>query len=183
MNPTAVGEQPAAPSAADPDPPNSPFGSFEEFYRANADRVHRALAVTLGDAHLAREATDEGMARACARWKRVAELNNPGGWVYRVGLNWATSWWRKVRREQPMPDGGAADLRVTSPTDPAASAAVVALRRLSTVYRAVVVCRVLLDLSTAETAAVLEISEGTVKSRLARALAALRTALTEEGEA
>jgi len=44
---------------------------------------------------------------------------------------------------------------------------------------AVIVCRVLLDLSTADTAAVLGIAEGTVKSRLARGLSALRTELTE----
>jgi RNA polymerase sigma-70 factor (ECF subfamily) len=157
---------------------SSSSGSFEDFYRAQADRVHRALAVTLGDAHLAREATDEAMARACARWRRVSELDNPGGWVYRVGLNWATSWWRKVGRERGMSadDHGG----VVPPVEPGATAALVALGRLSTAHRAVVVCRVLLDLSVAETAAVLAISEGTVKSRLARALAALRTELSEE---
>jgi RNA polymerase sigma-70 factor (ECF subfamily) len=41
----------------------------------------------------------------------------------------------------------------------------------------VIVCRVLLDLSTAETADVLGISEGTVKSRLSRGLGALRQVL------
>jgi DNA-directed RNA polymerase specialized sigma24 family protein len=152
--------------------------SFEDFYRAQAGRVHRALAVTLADADVAREATDEAMARACARWGRVSELDNPGGWVYRVGLNWATSWWRKVGRERPfsVDDHGG----LLPPVEPGATTALVALRGLGTHHRAVVVCRVLLDLSVAETAVVLAISEGTVKSRLARALAALRTALSEE---
>jgi RNA polymerase sigma factor (sigma-70 family) len=150
--------------------------SFEAFYRAQADRVYRALAITLGDPQLAREAADEGMARAFARWPAVQSLQNPGGWVYRVGLNWATSWWRKRRREQPLPtmhDLPAGD-------DPQAAAALVAVRDLAAAQRAVVVCRVLLDLSTVETAAVLGIPTGTVKSRLARALAALRVALIEE---
>ena len=152
--------------------------SFEDFYRAQAGRVYRALAATLIDTYLAREATDEAMARACARWRRVSELDNPGGWVYRVGLNWATSWWRKVGRERSfsVDDHGG----LVPPVEPGTTAALVALRGLSTPHRAVVVCRVLLDLSVAETAAVLGISEGTVKSRLARALAALRTALSEE---
>ncbi|WP_238454949.1 sigma factor-like helix-turn-helix DNA-binding protein [Micromonospora sp. ATA51] len=43
-----------------------------------------------------------------------------------------------------------------------------------------IVCRVLLDLSTAETAAVLNLAEGTVRSRLSRGLAELRVALEEK---
>jgi RNA polymerase sigma-70 factor (ECF subfamily) len=41
----------------------------------------------------------------------------------------------------------------------------------------VVVCRVLLECSTGETAALLRIPTGTVKSRLARGLALLRTTI------
>jgi RNA polymerase sigma-70 factor (ECF subfamily) len=151
---------------------------FEEFYRGQGDAVYRALAVALGDPDLAREATDEAMLRAYARWQRVGAMDNPGGWVFRVGLNWATSWWRRIRRERPLlveehhpqVDGPDTD------TD----AAVAALAALPLTQRAVVVCRVLLELSTAETATILGIAEGTVKSRLARALSGLRTRLTEE---
>ncbi|HEY8471157.1 MAG TPA: sigma factor-like helix-turn-helix DNA-binding protein [Natronosporangium sp.] len=150
---------------------------FEAFYRAAVDRVYRALVVTLGDPQLAREATDEAMTRAYANWARVRTLENPGGWAYRVGLNWANSWWRKRRRERIVPSAPP-DTTVTPP-DPAATAAGQALAALALPQRAVVVCRVLLELSTAETAAVLGVAEGTVKSRLARALAALRTALTD----
>jgi len=157
--------------------PRSDVGSFEEFYRAQADRVYRALAVTLGDADAARDATAEAMARAYGRWSTVSKVDNPGGWVYRVGLNWATSRWRRRRREHPLPAGfdpGAAAV------DLDAVSAMATLQTLNTLSRAVVVCRVLLDLSTAETATVLDIAEGTVKSRLARALATLRTRLAEE---
>jgi RNA polymerase sigma-70 factor (ECF subfamily) len=73
--------------------------SFEAFYGAEVDRLYRALAVTLGDHHVGREAVDEAMARACARWRIVGGYDQPGGWVYRVALNWARSRWRKVRRE------------------------------------------------------------------------------------
>ena len=148
---------------------------FEEFYRAEADRLYRALAVTLGDPHLAREAADEAMARAYAQWSRVRDHDNPGGWAFRVGLNWATSWWRKVRRERPLLVSADARDVVDSP---GAAHALTALHTLPLPQRAVVVCRVLLDLSTVETAAVLGIAEGTVKSRLARGLAELRRALT-----
>jgi RNA polymerase sigma-70 factor (ECF subfamily) len=150
---------------------------FEEFYRGQGDGVYRALAVALGDADLAREAADEAMLRAYARWSSVGAMDNPGGWVFRVGLNWATSWWRRTRRERPLP----VEERHPQVAGPDADTdAVTALAALPLAQRAVVVCRVLLELSTAETATVLGIAEGTVKSRLARALAGLRTTLTEE---
>lgn len=152
--------------------------SFDGFYRAQVDRVYRALALTVGNDDLAREAVDEAMARAYARWGRVGGLDNPAGWVYRVGLNWATSWRRKVRRERPP----VADDRhpATPGPDASAVAARTALERLPLAQRAVVVCRVLLDLSTADTATVLGVTEGTVKSRLSRALTGMRAALAEE---
>lgn len=148
--------------------------SFEDFYASHVDRVYRALAVALADFDLAREATDEAMLRAYARWSRVGSYDNPGGWVFRVGLNWATSWWRRARGERTLLGNAA----WVDPPD--ATVAVTALAALPVSQRAVVVCRVLLELSTSETAAVLGVPEGTVKSRLARALAGLRAALTEE---
>jgi RNA polymerase sigma-70 factor (ECF subfamily) len=162
-----------AQAALDPEP-------FDAFYRAHVDRIHRALSLTLGDASLGREATDEAMVRAYANWPRVRGLDNPAGWVFRVGLNWALSWRRKLRRERPaVPED---QHPPAAPPDPAALAAREALAQLPVAQRAVVVCRVLLDLSTSETAAALSLSEGTVKSRLARSLTALRTTLTEEGD-
>ncbi len=150
---------------------------FEVFYRANVDRLHRALAVTLRREDLAGEAVAEAMARAWSRWPTVGNLDNPAGWVFRVALNWATSWWRKVRRERPPVTE--ADQPQHRPPD-RALAARDALDRLPDPQRAVITCRVLLDLSTAETAEILRLSEGTVKSRLARGLAALRHELNSE---
>ena len=55
-----------------------------------------------------------------------------------------------------------------------------AVERLSDEHRDAIVCRYLLDLTEEETAAALRIRRGTVKSRLARALARLREELDEE---
>ncbi|GIH06129.1 RNA polymerase sigma24 factor [Rhizocola hellebori] len=144
---------------------------FEEFYRLHADRLHRALALTLGDHHLAREATDEAMARAYLHWARVSNYDNPGGWVYRVGLNWATSWWRRFGREHPVPDPPSA----VNVAGPGGHLALDLLATLPVRLRSVIVCRLLLQLSTAETASVLDLAQGTVKSRLSRGIEALRT--------
>lgn len=150
--------------------------SFEAFYRSEADRVRRALAVSLGDAHVAGEAVDEAMTRALARWGQVSRLDSPAAWVYRVGLNWSISRWRRLRREAPLHE---LDRTVGAP-EPLAADVAEALRALPIDQRAVVVCRALLECSTIETAAALGIPEGTVKSRLRRGLAALRTALTDQ---
>ena len=154
--------------------------SFETFYGASVDRVYRALAVALGDVHLAREATDEAMARAFVGWPQVSRCDNPGGWVFRVGLNWATSWRRKLRRERAMPDTERGMPSVEAPYPDGDAAAALALLRIEA--RAVVVCRVVFGLSTADTAAVLHIAEGTVRSRLSRAMATLRKALRDAGD-
>jgi DNA-directed RNA polymerase specialized sigma24 family protein len=169
-------------------------GSFDAFYRAEVDRLYRALAVTLGDHHVAREAIDEAMVRACTRWRKIGGYDCPAGWVYRVGLNWARSRWRKLHREQRLEppedgddtDGAAAPGPGPGRLEPEPDAgsvggpALAALRRLPVEQRSVVVCRVLLDLDTAGTAAALGIPIGTAKSRLARGLAALRRQIEEE---
>ena len=72
---------------------------FPDFYRVNHLSVFRALAATLGDTDLAREAADEAMTRAFQHWQSVSGYDNPPGWVYRVGLNWARSRLRKQKRE------------------------------------------------------------------------------------
>jgi RNA polymerase sigma-70 factor (ECF subfamily) len=55
-----------------------------------------------------------------------------------------------------------------------------AVNRLSDEHRLAIACRYFLDLSEEETAAALGVRRGTVKSRLARALARLREELEEE---
>lgn len=151
---------------------NEPL-AFVEFYERSRDRVGRALAVTLGDDHLAAEAVDEAMARAYQRWDRVSGFDNPGGWVYRVALNWATSILRRRRRApQPHAERGPTDVGPISEPDVAA-----ALSELPARQRAVVVCRFYLGLSEAETAIALSTRPGTVKSRLHRALRHLQVRL------
>lgn len=138
---------------------------FESFYRAHAGRLRQALCLALGDVELGTEASDEAMARACARWAEVATYANLEGWTYRVGLNWGRSRLRRRRwrDRRPVPDRAA-------PEVPHDHDLTVALGGLTVEQRAVVVCRYLLDWSVEDTAACLDIPAGTVKSRLSRAL-------------
>ena len=147
---------------------------FSAFYDARHDVVYRALALTLRDPDLAAEAADEAMLRAFERWPTVSGMANPSGWVYRVGLNWARSRYRRIRREVLGHNTGASAAALPS-ADPDLDRA---LASLSYDHRAVVVLRLHLDWSTDEVAAALGVPAGTVKSRLSRALEQLRKELS-----
>jgi RNA polymerase sigma-70 factor (ECF subfamily) len=145
---------------------------FEEFYASARPNIARALSLTLGDVDLATDATDEAMARAYERWGTVSRLDRPEGWVYRVAMNWALSVLRRRRRSHHrLYDPGVTTLAIADPDLHAAVA------ELDVHHRSVIVCRHLLGWSVSDTAAALNVREGTVKSRLSRATRILQTRL------
>lgn len=147
--------------------------TFEDFYRAQRDDLVRALSLTLRDVGLGADAADEAMARAYQRWDRVRIYDNPMGWTYRVGLNWARSRLRKLTREVAA-EGVEPAVSDPPPLDPAVAAAI---DSLSPRQRAVVVLRYFFDWSINDIADALEVRPGTVKSRLHRSLRVLRAEL------
>ncbi|KAG1649995.1 RNA polymerase sigma-E factor [Nymphon striatum] len=113
------------------------------------------------------------MARACERWDKIGTYDNPTGWCYRVAMNWATSRWRKRKREvitDRLPAPKPAEDYDFEEQD----RLLAALRELSIDHRSVIVLRLVEDWSIAETAEALGIAPGTVQSRYARALRRLR---------
>jgi RNA polymerase sigma-70 factor (ECF subfamily) len=148
-------------------------GGFEAFYAREHGSMVRALTLALGDIDLAADAADEAFARAYERWVSVSGLDRPGGWVYRVGLNWATSVLRRRRRHDRLYTGvtAAVDGEIVEPAVQAT------LAELSVDQRAVVVCRYWLGWTVPEIASSLGLREGTVKSRLHRAHKALSSRL------
>lgn len=146
---------------------------FAAFYRRCGGEVLRALALSLGDQELARDATQEAMARAWRGWDKVQAYTNPAGWVYRVGLNWGRSRLRRFSREVL---GRLHDQPAVSPI-PADPDLARALMTLPHRHRVVLVLRLYLDWPVEAVAAVLGIPEGTVRSRQHNALKSLRKAL------
>lgn len=150
---------------------------FEAFYLREHAGLCRALAFSLRDDDLAAEAVDEAMARAYARWRQVSTYERPAAWVYRVARNWAISRtrrrWRTVG-DPPLPEEG------REGPEPADERLASALAALPEPQRAVVVLRYHLDWSTEQVAGALGVPPGTVKSRLSRALTALRESLEEQ---
>ena len=146
---------------------------FEAFYRQEADSVYRALAVALGDIDLAQEAAAEALARAYQNWSKIEDYQNPGGWAYRVGFNWAMSRLRRRRRDRAHRE----DRRPGDAPEALATDMDRALRTLDPNKRTVIVMRYVLDLSQEDIAAALSLPIGTVKSRLGRGLEELREML------
>lgn len=158
-----------AASVAEPSPS---WSDFESFYRAEHTLLERALVMATGDTEMGRDAAAEGFARALSRWKKVSRYSNPSGWVYRVGLNWAHSRRKRIRRDMTnrmvATSGDSNDVSGALSSEVAA-----ALRQLSAEHRAIVVGRFVLDWSEAQVAAALDIPPGTAKSRSSRALSRL----------
>jgi RNA polymerase sigma factor (sigma-70 family) len=163
----------------------SPRLDFAEFYRETCDDCLRAVLVSVGDRDVARDLVDEAFARAFASWRTVSVHPAPEAWVIRTALNANISRWRRRRREVMVADpagvanAAAVDGAVDSPVDPGIMAA---LMRLPVRQREVVALRLLLDLDTSRTAEVLGIAPSTVKAHLARALLALRAAISIPGQ-
>lgn len=152
--------------------------SFETVFARHRQPLIRALSVAINDETLATEAIDEAFTRALHRWHLVGAFDNPQAWIYRTAHNWATSRFRRLRRDREYaPVIATADSAVDHLPDPELTRA---LADLPSDQRNVLVLRYFLDWSVASIADALDVSEGTVKSRTHRALAHLNRQLGEK---
>ena len=147
--------------------------TFDERAPVLAPLAYRVCFRILGDRQEAQDLTQEALARAYARWPRVAHFDE--AWVTRVATNLALGEARKRSRPRhavetvgPAP----LDAVVTQRAE-----LVEVLAGLSKRQREVVALRYLADLPEAQVAAALGCSIGTVKQHASRGLAALRLAL------
>lgn len=146
--------------------------TFDQFCLDHYDNIRKGLSWTLGGQDLGSEAADEAFARAFERWGQVSTMGNPAGWVYRVGANWGKRrQWRRGREIELLSRTRPQTHYDAEFSDPDLAAA---MAELPMKLRSVVVLRMILDYSEAETATALNIAPGTVKSRLHRGLTGLR---------
>lgn len=147
--------------------------SFEEAFDDLFVRSSRLARRLLGDDAAAEDVAAEALARAYARWPRIAGRAWRDGWVLRVTTNLAIDASRR-----PKPRAGT-DRPAMDVEDAVAVrlALVAALRALPRRQRESVVLRYLVGLSEAEVATTLRVSGGTVKTHLHRGTAALRSKL------
>jgi RNA polymerase sigma-70 factor (ECF subfamily) len=176
--------------------------AFNRLVEERSGDIYALLYRLTEDREEARDLTQETFLQAfrnIAHFRGDADLRT---WLYRIAVNQARNrwrWWRRRHRDQTFsldaPRGGAhgddagltigaqlSDRREGDPEQLALArererVLLAALHSLSRVYREVVVLRDIEGLSYEEVAAALEISVGTVKSRLSRGRTELRRRL------
>ncbi|WP_134739795.1 SigE family RNA polymerase sigma factor [Nocardioides sp. 503] len=138
----------------------------------------RTAVLVTGDHHRAEDLVQEALTKVAVRWRRLRD-GNPEAYARQVIVRDNISWWRKHRRElvADVPDRsdasdgyGVADRRRLLDE---------ALGALTPRQRAVIVLRYYDDLPERETAEVLGVGVGTVKSQTHLALRRLREAAPE----
>ena len=161
------------------------FGELVEQYR---DNVYRLAYRMCGNAYDADEAAQEAFVAA---WRALPNFRGDAKfstWLYRLTTNAAIDVMRREKRHQTVGDGEMVDLAddADSPQETVErteqqEAMQKALATLSEEYREVLLLRYMEELDYAEIAEVLQLPSGTVKSRINRAKAAVKTALLKSG--
>jgi len=155
---------------------------FREFVGLRSKALLRTAYLLAGDWATAEDLLQIALTKTFLAWKRLGHIEAIEPYARRVLVNTATSWWRRrwhgERPTEILPEPAAADQLGESLERDAMWRHVKALPNRQ---RAVLVLRYYEDQSEAETARLLGVSVGTVKSQTSRALATLREKLSAEG--
>jgi len=145
---------------------------FEAVYRELFPRAATLAYRLLGNRTAAEDVAAESLARAYAKWSKVAKLPYRDGWILRVALNLAIDATRRrplaLIAQEPLDATEAAIVRL---------ALVNALRSLPRRQRQAVALRYLSGFRETEVAEALGVSAGTASTHLRRGLDALRSRL------
>lgn len=159
---------------------------FRDFVAVRSAALHRTAYLLVGDWALAEDLVQTALVKTYVAWRRLDGIAAVEPYARKVLLNTATAWWRRRWRGE-RPTGYLPDRPVTDGSDQRAERDRVwqLIQGLPARQRAVVVLRYYEDLSEADTARLLDITVGTVKSQTARAMDTLRrqlgTAVVEGG--
>ena len=148
---------------------------FTDYLLARQPSLLRTAYLLTGDRHTAEDVLQTALAKLYLAWDKVHDRNAVDGYVRRIMINENNSLWRKPWKKREHAIDVLPDTSHTDDYDEGRSAALWdVVQSLPPKARAVVVLRFYEQLSEAETADVLGISVGTVKSQASRALAGLR---------
>ncbi|MFC9060586.1 SigE family RNA polymerase sigma factor [Streptomyces sp. NPDC057074] len=156
-----------------------PYPSFSSYVKARQPvllRTARSLTANPSDAE---DLLQTALTKTYVAWERIEDHRALDGYVRRALLNTRTSQWRKRKVDEFACDELPEPEPLPTGDDPAERQALHdamwrAIMKLPARQRAMVVLRYYEDLSEAQTAEVLGVSVGTVKSAVSRALGKLR---------
>ena len=150
---------------------------FEEFVRGRRRALLRTAYLLTGDAHLAEDLVQTALFLTARSWHRID--GDPEPYVRRILYTQSVSRWRRrAVAERPL-DGAHTEPAAPSSDPDLRLTLEQALSRLTTKQRTILVLRYFEDLTEVETARVLGIGVGTVKSNTRQALSRLRTVAPE----
>jgi RNA polymerase sigma-70 factor (sigma-E family) len=148
---------------------------FSEWVAGHQRQLLRSAYLLSGDLHRAQDLVQEALVKVALRWSRLRD-GNPTAYARTIIVRDNISWWR---RQRETPSEPRAELSAVSSDPTTAMVVQRSLARLAPRQRAVLVLRHFDDLTERETAEVLGITVGTVKSTNAAALARLREGAPE----
>src|ERR671921_727993 len=149
---------------------------FASYMAARQPSLLRTAYLLTGDRHTAEDLVQTAFAKLYLSWDKVQRRELVDGYVRRILVNEHNSLWRRAFKRREVASGEVPERQTRDRHDEGAGAALwTFVQTLPRRQRAVIVLRYYEDLSEAETAEVLGVSVGTVKSQASRALAAMRT--------
>jgi DNA-directed RNA polymerase specialized sigma24 family protein len=148
-----------------PDDAATEVAAFERFVREVEIPLRRALVAHYGS-ETGRDALAEGLAYAWTHWRKIAALENPAGYLYRISANHAK---RLTRTNPPVPSVIAYNTSIRF--EPALPWA---LSQLSARQRTAVLLVHGWGYSQTESAKILGVSESTLRNHVSRGVDRLR---------
>lgn len=148
-------------------PDETRAGTFSSFVVDREEHLRIALTARFGP-DLGREAAADALAYGWEHWDRISAMENPAGYLYRVGMNAA-------RRSRRRPAVVMPEVSIETPwVEPGLPKA---LQSLSPQQRTVVALVYGLDWTMAEVAELLDISKASVQKHADRGMSRLRRTL------
>lgn len=159
------------------------LSSQEEFFRSCWPWLLRILVSQASDSGLAEDAASETITTSLDRWDDLVTFERPDSWLYKVAIRQLRRMEAQARAEGCLIEnrgGMEADLRQASVSDEWVTQnldLITAIRLLPRRQAEVFTLRLLGDFSERETADILGVSDGTVKTQLCRARKKIRLLL------
>jgi RNA polymerase sigma-70 factor (sigma-E family) len=154
---------------------------FTAYLDARQPQLLRTAYLLTGDRHQAEDVLQTSLAKLYLAWDKVRDRDSVDAYVRRIMVNENNSLWRRGWKKREFATEVIPDREFHDEYDEGLGAALWdVVQTLPKKARAVVVLRYYEQLTEAETADLLGISVGTVKSQCSRALAALRERVPAE---